>query len=166
MSCHPAIVLCRTRHSGAAALLLLALSCLSGAAQAQFSAMPGPALSEPPPPSAAADENSYRKDAARHVYASYPARVHKGKLPSMMYAVMITDTEIDTQGQVRAVKVVRPPAAATEVAPWVVNLIQRASPFPPPSAIAGAGKTAVYREIWLVDKTGLFQVDSLTEGQR
>jgi hypothetical protein len=29
-----------------------------------------------------------------------------------------------------------------------------------------AGATAVWREIWLVDKTGTFQVDALTEGQR
>lgn len=153
------------RLRGLAGCLLLWLAGHGGAALAQFATLPGSALHAPPAPSAAADDNSYRKDAARHVYASYPAKVHKGKLPAMMYAVMITDTEIDASGLVQAVKVVRPPAAASEVTPWVVGLIQRASPFPPPVGLAGPGKAAVYREIWLVDKTGRFQVDSLTEGQ-
>jgi len=79
-------------------------------------------------------------------------------------AVMITEAEVDAEGQVVNVRVVRPPAAAKEVTPWVVSLIRRAAPFPPPVRMAGG--TAVWREIWLVDKTGTFQVDALTEGQR
>jgi hypothetical protein len=77
---------------------------------------------------------------------------------------MITEAEVDAEGQVVNVRVVRPPAAAKEVTPWVVSLIRRAAPFPPPVHMAGG--TAVWREIWLVDKTGTFQVDALTEGQR
>jgi hypothetical protein len=80
-------------------------------------------------------------------------------------AVMITDTELDADGTVRSVTVVRPPAAAKEVTPWVMALIRGASPFPAPSRI-GEGTGIVWREIWLVDKSGRFQVDSLTEGQR
>jgi hypothetical protein len=82
----------------------------------------------------------------------------------MMYAVMITDTEIDADGTVRSVTVARPPAAAKEVTPWVMALIRGASPFPAPRQFGEAG--VVWREIWLVDKSGRFQVDSLTEGQR
>ncbi|MFM8766908.1 MAG: hypothetical protein ACKOD9_03770, partial [Rubrivivax sp.] len=69
--------------------------------------------------SEAEDAAAYRIEAARHVYAAYRARVHKGKLPPMMYAVMITETEVDAVGQVLQVRVVRPPAAAQEVTPWV-----------------------------------------------
>jgi hypothetical protein len=82
-----------------------------------------------------------------------------------MYAVMITDTEIDASGQVVNVSVARPPAAAKEVAPWVVSLIRNAAPFPAPTKLAGS-PNVIYREIWLVDRTGQFQVDTLTEGQR
>lgn len=147
-----------------AALAAAVLAGLAGLAHAQFSQVPSATLSGAPEPSAAGDEAAYRKDAARHVYSAYPQRIHKGKLPPMMYAVMITDTEIDPAGQVVNVKVARPPAAATEVTPWVVSLIRKASPFPAPAKIAGGNVT--YREIWLVDRTGLFQVDTLTEGQR
>ena len=134
------------------------------AAQAQFAQVPSPAITQVPASSEAADGQAYRLDAARHVYAAFPSRIHRGKMPPMMYAVMITEAEVDAEGQVVNVKVVRPPAAAKEVTPWVVSLIRRAAPFPPPVRMAGG--TAVWREIWLVDKTGTFQVDALTEGQR
>lgn len=147
-----------------AGLAVTVLVCLAGAAQAQFSQVPSTAQSGAPEASAAADAAAYRKDAARHVYAAYPMRIHKGKLPPLLYAVMITDTEIDPTGQVVNVSVARPPAAAKEVTPWVVSLIRKASPFPVPARISGGN--VVYREIWLVDRTGLFQVDTLTEGQR
>jgi hypothetical protein len=136
----------------------------AAAAQAQFTQVPMPQLPAAPRASEAEIDKEYRIDAARHVYAAYASRVHRGKLPPLMYAVMITDTEIDADGKVVGVQVRRPPAAAKEVAPWVVSLIQRASPFPAPAKIPGGKVT--YSEIWLVDKTGLFQVDTLTEGQR
>ena len=137
----------------------------AGPAQAQFASVPVPVQVAPPAPSEAAEERAYRRDAARHVYATYPRRIHKGKLPPLMYAVMITDTELDASGKVLDVRVVRPPAAAREVAPWVVQLIRHASPFPAPARLSRDGAAVVYREIWLVDRSGQFQVDSLTEGQ-
>lgn len=142
----------------------IALLVAAGAAQAQFAMVPPPALPSPPEPSAAPDERAYRADAARHLYRAYASRIYKGKLPPMMYAVMITDTELDADGTVRSVTVARPPAAAKEVTPWVMALIRGASPFPAPRQLGEGG--IVWREIWLVDKSGRFQVDSLTEGQR
>ena len=133
-------------------------------AQAQFAQVPSSAVTQAPASSEAEDVRAYRLDAARHVYAAFPSRIHKGKMPPMMYAVMITEADVDAEGQVLNVRVVRPPAAAKEVTPWVVSLIRRAAPYPAPMRMAGG--TAVWREIWLVDKTGTFQVDALTEGQR
>lgn len=149
----------RCRATVAAIWLVL----VAGAAQAQFSMAPPVELGAPPTASAAADERAYRHEAARHVYAAYRSRIHRGKLPPLMYAVMITDTEIDATGKVLNVRVARPPAAASEVTPWVTALIRRASPFPAPARLH-AGRVT-YREIWLVDRSGQFQVDSLTEGQ-
>jgi protein TonB len=57
---------------------------------------------------------------------------------------------------------VRKPAA-DEVAPWVLALIKRASPFPAPR---DGGGTVTFTETFFVDKSGLFQAFSLTEGQR
>lgn len=151
-------------HTILGRLVVGALAGTAAIAQAQFAQVPTPLQPPAPVISAAEDADAYRKEAARHVYAAFPTRVHKGKLPPMMYAVMITETEVDAAGQVVQVKVVRPPAAAQEVTPWVLSLIRRAAPFPAPVKMAGGG--ASWREIWLVDKTGTFQVDALTEGQR
>ncbi|MEI6027730.1 MAG: hypothetical protein WCT47_13685 [Betaproteobacteria bacterium] len=140
------------------------LAGVAAGATAQFSQVPAPLLPAAPVSSEAEDVAAYRVEAARHLYAAFPTRVHKGKLPPMMYAVMITEAQVDASGQVVNVKVIRPPAAANEVSPWVVSLIRRAAPFPAPVRMADG--QAVWREIWLVDKTGTFQVDALTEGQR
>jgi periplasmic protein TonB len=144
-----------TRQFLTAAVLCCALS----AAQAQFKAPPA-AEGGLGQPSAAADERDYRKDGARHIYAAYGKHVWKGKLKPMLYGVAIVKTHIDASGAVKEVEIVRPPAAP-EVGPWVTEMIRRASPFPAPGKLGGV----VYTEIWLVDKSGRFQLDTLTEGQ-
>jgi hypothetical protein len=146
------------RRIFAAALLLAA----AAAAQAQFSMVPAPVLPGAPRESAAEIEKEYRIDGARHIYAVYPTRIMRGKLPPLMYAMMITETEIDAGGNIVNVVVVREPAAAKEVTPWVVSMIRRASPFPAPVKMGGVK----YFEVWAVDKSGLFQLDTLSEGQR
>ncbi|MBK1686567.1 hypothetical protein [Rubrivivax gelatinosus] len=149
----------RLRH--AAAVAVLAALAFAGPARAQFASVPAPVLDQPPAASAAEHEKQYRVDAARHVYAAYPARIYKGRLPPLLYSVMVVETEIDAMGQVAGVQVVRKPAA-DEVAPWVVAMIKRAAPYPAPARLG----VARFTEIWLVDKSGRFQVDALTEGQR
>ncbi len=121
--------------------------------------MPAPAPAET---STASTPLDYRRDAARHVYALFPKRIHHGKMPPLLYGVAIVDTDIDAEGRVIGVRLRRPPAAA-EVGPWIESMIQRASPFPVPARL---GATVTFSEIWLVDKGGSFQLDTLTEGQR
>ncbi len=145
------------------ALLALAAALLAGAApaHAQFAAVPAPMVQGAPEPSAAETPPAYKKDFATHVYKAYPMRIFRGKLPPLLYSVMLTETRIDAQGNVLDVSVVRKPAVDA-VAPWVVQLIKRAAPFPAPAKMG----EATVLEIWLVDKSGAFQLDTLTEGQR
>ncbi len=144
------------------ALLLASMLAVAPAAMAQFSMVPTPQCKEPAP-SANDVEQEFRLDAARHLYACFPMRVYRGKLPPMLYGVMMIETELDATGNVVNIKVVRKPAA-DEVAPWVLAMIKRASPFPAPAKMAGG--TVTYTETYFVDKSGLFQTFSLTEGQR
>jgi len=132
-------------------------------AHSQFAAVPAPLPPAEQRTSEADIAKEYKIDAARHIYASYPTRIHKGKLPPLVYAIMLTDIEVDPEGAVVNVVVTREPAAAKEVTPWVVALIRRASPYPKPAKFKG---NVVFKEIWLVDRSGNFQVDTLTEGQR
>ena len=90
-------------------------------------------------------------------------RVYRGRLPPLLYGIMMVETELDAAGQVLNVHVVRKPAA-DEVAPWVMAMVRRAAPYPAPAAMPGT--TVRFTETWFVDKSGLFQLFSLTEGQR
>jgi len=112
--------------------------------------------------STAETEKAYRADAARHIYASYPDKIYKGKMPPMVYAVVVLEMDLDATGQLRNLNVIRKPSHAPEVTQSVQEMIRRASPMPAPARLGGARFT----EIWLVDKSGRFQLDALTEGQR
>lgn len=112
--------------------------------------------------SLAGDARSYRMDAARYVYESYPTRIWKGRLPPLIHAVVVVETTIDSQGRPVSVQLVRGPSHAPDVSEAVMETIKRLSPLPSPTRFAGGLK---FTEIWLVHKNGKFQLDALTEGQ-
>ena len=141
--------------------LALAGAFAAPSAFAQFQSAPAAQMAKAPPASAAASAQAYKKDGAKHLYAAYAKHIHKGKLPPLLYGVAIIETTIGPQGEVQDVRVVRQPAAA-EVTPWAVDMIKSAGPFPAPAKLG----TVTYSDIWLVHKSGRFQLDTLTEGQR
>jgi hypothetical protein len=111
--------------------------------------------------STATDAKAYRVDGARHIYALYANQIYKGKLPPLVHAIVVVETELDAGGNVRDVKMIRVPTHAPDVTERVRKLIQQASPLPAPSRMGGTK----YFDVWLVDKSGRFQLDTLTEGQ-
>ena len=143
------------------AALALAGALVCSSAFAQFKAPPTAQKAKAAATSAAASDKDYKKDGARHLYKAYAKHIHKGKMPPLLYGVAIIETQIGSQGEVLDVRVVRQPAAA-EVTPWAVEMIKAAAPFPAPAKMG----TVTYTDIWLVHKTGRFQLDTLTEGQR
>lgn len=109
----------------------------------------------------ATDAKAYRKDGAKHLYARYKDQIFKGKLPPLVHAIVVVETELDATGNVRSVNMIRVPTHAPDVTERVRNMIQQASPMPAPTRLGGTR----YFEVWLVDKSGRFQLDTLTEGQ-
>ena len=105
---------------------------------------------------------AYRKIGARHIYDAYPKRIYKGKIPPLVYAVVVTETDIDATGRVTGVHFSRTPSHAPEVSGKIAELIREASPLPSPGKIGAH----TYVETWLWDKSGQFQLDTLTQGQR
>jgi protein TonB len=139
-----------------AALVLSA----AGAASAQFAMAPAPTPNAALKPSSAHTAKAYRTDGAKHIYAMYGKHIYKGRMPPLLYGIAVVETEIDENGQVLDVNIIRKPAAA-EVGPWVVEMIKKSGPFPPPLQM---GRVR-YTDVWLVHKSGKFQLDTLTEGQ-
>ncbi len=112
--------------------------------------------------SQASNEKAYRQEAARAIYAAYPDSIYKGKLPPLLYAIAVVETELDANGNVRDVRMLRAPSHAPEVTARVRDMIRKASPLPAPARL---GNSVKYTDTWLMDKSGKFQLDTLTEGQ-
>ena len=118
---------------------------------------PGPRGGDAP----SSTQAEYRQSAARHLYARNADRIYQGKLPPMLYAIGVLQLQIDRSGQVQRVQWMRAPSHAPEVVAEIERLVRAAAPFPVP---AGASRIT-YTDTWLWDKSGRFQLDTLTEGQ-
>jgi hypothetical protein len=105
---------------------------------------------------------AYRKLGSGAIYKAYPKRIYKGKIPPLVYAVVVVETDIDATGQVVNVSFSRTPSHAPEVPPLIAELVRKASPLPNPGRLGAH----TYVDTWLWDKSGDFQLDSRTLGQR
>lgn len=105
---------------------------------------------------------AYRKLGAGAIYSKYPKRIYSGRIPPLVYAVVVVETDIDADGKVTNVTFSRVPSHAPEVPPKIAELVRAASPLPNPGKLGAH----TYVDTWLWDKSGNFQLDTLTKGQR
>jgi periplasmic protein TonB len=127
-------------------------------------ALPAPPVAAVPADrrrSEAADPRAYRRDAAAHIYELNRQRIWKGRLHPLLYAIGVLQVEVDGRGNVRQLHWMRAPNHAPEVVREIERTVRAASPFPAPVRM---GKV-VYTDTWLWDRSGRFQLDTLTEGQ-
>ena len=112
-------------------------------------------------PSVARTPRDYRKDAAGHLYSLNAERIFKGKLPPQLYAIGVLEVDIDRKGRVTRVHWLRAPRHAPEVVAEIERTVRAAAPYPLPARLG----RVTYTDTWLWDKSGHFQLDTLTEGQ-
>lgn len=111
--------------------------------------------------SSATTERAYRQDGATHLYGLNADRIYKGRLPPLLYAIGTLQVQLDATGRVTGMSWMRAPRHAPEVIREIEATVRRASPFPAPARIG----RMTYTDTWLWDKSGRFQLDTLTEGQ-
>lgn len=159
----------------------LALSAAAAAFLAGCAAPLPPRAPEPPPPqmplppvvevpaapvlpdlkSYAKTHQDYRRDAAAHLYNANADRIYKGRLPPLLYAVGVLQVELDYMGNVLNLGWMRAPSHAPEVVAEIERTVRKAAPYP---AAVHLGQVT-YTDTWLWDRSGRFQLDTLTEGQ-
>ncbi len=127
---------------------------------------PAPVVAEPEPAftgpvSLAASEREYRRDGARHLYGRYAERIYPGKLPPLLQAVGVMRLHIGARGELQRLEWMRAPDHVPHVRAEIERLVQAAVPFPAPRRLG----SVVYTETWLWDRSGRFQLDTLSEGQ-
>ena len=128
---------------------------------------PGPGVAQQgaaagrPTSSDVAAARAYRQDAAKHLYAQNAQRIYKGQLPAVLYAVGVLSVDLDRNGRVQRLHWMRAPRHAPEVVAEIERTVRAAAPYPMPAGMA----KVTYTDTWLWDKSGRFQLDTLTEGQ-
>lgn len=154
---------------GAASLLAACATPVPPAPPPQVKAPPAPTPAPGAPVavtpkfiSAALTPKDYRQDGARHLYSLNSNRIYKGQMPPLMHAVGVLQVDIDNMGQVMKMNWMRAPSHAPDVIQEIERTVQAAAPFPAPVNLGGV----TYTDVWLWDKSGNFQLDTLTEGQR
>ena len=123
---------------------------------------PAPSTVIPDPrTSSATTAREYRRDGATHLYAINAKRIYPGKMPPLLHAVGVLQVDINASGAVTALRWMRAPTHAPEVVAEIERSVRSASPFPAPVKLG----RVTYTDTWLWDKSGRFQLDTLTEGQ-
>lgn len=80
----------------------------------------------------------------------------------MLYAVGTLEVNLGRKGEVRSFNWLRKPSHAPEVVREIERTVRAAAPFP----VAQQLGYVTYTDTWLWDRSGKFQLDTLTEGQR
>ena len=126
--------------------------------------IPQPQVFELPPShvSDASNPRDYRKDAGKHLYQKYPGRIYIGKMPPLLQAVAVLELDIGKRGEVLGLRWTRAPRQVPQVMEEIESMVRAAAPFPAPTRMGQIS----YTEVWLWHKSGRFQLDSLTEGQK
>ena len=122
---------------------------------------PAPVVGPKPTISGATNPRDYRRDAAAHLYGQNGHRIFKGKMPPLLYAIGTLQVEVNNKGMVTGTSWMRAPNHAPEVIAEIERTVRMAAPFPLPARMG----RVTYTDTWLWHSSGLFQLDTLTEGQ-
>jgi len=79
----------------------------------------------------------------------------------MLEAVGVIHVYIDQRGGVKAIHWQRAPRHVPQVMREIERMVKAAAPYPVPQHLS----QVTYTDVWLWDKSGKFQLDTLTEGQ-
>lgn len=101
----------------------------------------------------------YRQAVASHVYSRNSDRIYKGVMQPNLYAIGVLQVDIDRRGQIGRMHWLRAPSHAPEVVAEIERIVRAAAPYPAPP------RPVTWTDTWLWDKSGRFQLDTLTEGQ-
>lgn len=82
-------------------------------------------------------------------------------MPPLLYAIGVLQVDINANGAVTGLRWMRAPKHAPEVVAEIERSVRAAAPFPAPVKLG----RVTYTDTWLWDKSGRFQLDTLTEGQ-
>jgi len=92
---------------------------------------PAPSTTAPAPAvtSNARNWDEYRVQAARRIVASNPTIAHTGTVQQPSLAIPVLDVELNADGSVRGISVMREPSQAKDTTRIAIDAVRRAGPF-------------------------------------
>ena len=92
------------------------------------SARPG-APGQLPPPGIVRNWNEVRLQAARRLIAANPGGTYTGPVPEPLLAIPVLEIELNGDGSVRRIDVLRQPRQAKDTTQLAIDAVRRAAPF-------------------------------------
>ncbi len=121
-------------------------------------AKPGIAL---PPPAASRNWAEFKLQAARRMVAADPIGSYTGEVPEPLLAIPVLEVELNADGSVRRVKVLRiPKTSAQDTVDMAIAAVHRAAPF---GDVSRLPRPWVFTESFLYDDARRFKPRSLDE---
>ncbi len=123
-----------------------------------------PALAGKPRPAAAPPTgrarhwDDYRLQAAERIVALNPALTYDGPVPEPLLAIPVLEIELNADGGVRAIQVMRKPGQAVDTVQIAIDAVRRAAPFGQVSHLPRPWK---FTEVFLFNDDRLFKPRSL-----
>jgi hypothetical protein len=116
------------------------------------------ASSLPAPTERARNWTEYQRFAARRMMAASPDAVYSGRPPEPLLAIPVLEVELNADGSVLRVNVMRPPSQAQDTIQLAVNAVHRAAPY---GDVRHLPRPWRFSEVFLFDDNRRFKPRSL-----
>jgi hypothetical protein len=118
------------------------------------SVAPAPAAVLLPPPRANRTWDEFREQAARRLVQANPQQSYTSPAPDPLLAIPVLQVELNADGSVRQIRVLRMPRQAQDTAELAMAAVRRAAPFGDMSRLS---KPWIWTEVFLFDESRRFK---------
>ena len=109
-------------------------------------------------PAGAPDWDAFKLQAGQRLVQAHPDSTYMGVPPEPLYAIPVLEIELNANGSVRRVRVVREPLEAKETIRLAIDAVHRAAPF---GDVSRLPKPWMFVEVFLFDENRRFKPASL-----
>ncbi len=126
---------------------------------------PAPAAAAParpvlPAPGRARDWEDFKRQAALRMVAANPGRPHGGPVPEPLLAIPVLEIELEADGRVRHIRVMREPRQAKDTTQLAIDAVKRGAPYGP---VGHLPKPWKFAEVFLFDDDRKFKPRTLDD---
>lgn len=99
------------------------------AAVPPLAVVPAPRYVRLPPPPASRSWDELKLTAARRLVAAHPDSSYMGQPPDPLLGIPVLEIELNADGSVRTIKILREPREAKETIQMAIDAVRRAAPY-------------------------------------